>query len=71
MTAYRYIPSPNTKIQILGIYDFRTQQESLHSIMKNTKIEAEAKQVRLVSPGASFDIVNDSKCKKLCLVHNF
>ena len=33
---------PKYKIQILGIYDFRTQQESLHSIMKNTKIEAEA-----------------------------
>ena len=25
--------------------------------MKNTEIEAEAKQVRLVSPGTSFDIV--------------
>ena len=43
----------------------------IQRIMKNTKIEAEAKQVRLVSPGTSFDIVYDSKCQKLRLVHNF
>ena len=47
----------------------RTQQENLRSIMKNTKIEADVKQVRLVSPGTSFDIVYDYKCQKLPHLH--